>query len=84
MTDHVTQIISKWYIVFTELLQELIPGSMFCVLCSHYYLEVIPRWYVVLCSQNYLPQEVVTKEIFTHWMEIVRQIVERDVPPVSV
>ena len=27
---------------------------------------------------------MVTKEVFTHWMEIVRQIVERDVPPVSV
>ncbi|KAK7477196.1 hypothetical protein BaRGS_00031581 [Batillaria attramentaria] len=32
-------------------------------------------------TQNHLPQEVVTKEVFTHWMEVLRQIVERDVPP---
>ncbi|KAK7098741.1 importin-7-like [Littorina saxatilis] len=31
--------------------------------------------------QNHLSLEVVTKEVFTQWMEVVRQIVERDVPP---
>ncbi|PVD34212.1 hypothetical protein C0Q70_05478 [Pomacea canaliculata] len=31
-------------------------------------------------TQNYLPQDVVTKEVFTQWMEIIRQIVEHDVP----
>ncbi|XP_076472209.1 importin-7-like [Babylonia areolata] len=32
-------------------------------------------------TQNYLPQEVMSKEVFTQWMEILRQVVERDVPP---
>ncbi|SCN46780.1 hypothetical protein BAZMOX_79202_0 [methanotrophic endosymbiont of Bathymodiolus azoricus (Menez Gwen)] len=33
--------------------------------------------------QNFLPQDVLTKEIFTQWMEIIRQIVDRPVPEVS-
>lgn len=28
-----------------------------------------------------LPMELVTKEIFTHWMEMVRQVTDRPVPP---
>ncbi|BFZ04143.1 hypothetical protein BsWGS_07182 [Bradybaena similaris] len=31
--------------------------------------------------QNYLPLSVVTKEVFTQWMEAVRHIVDRDIPP---
>ncbi|XP_005102563.1 importin-7 isoform X2 [Aplysia californica] len=34
-------------------------------------------------TQNYLPASVLTREVFTQWMEAIRQIVERDVPPES-
>lgn len=32
-------------------------------------------------TQNYLPATVLTREIFTQWMEAIRQIVERAIPP---
>jgi len=34
-------------------------------------------------SQNYLPMAVLSREVFTQWMEALRQIVERPIPPVS-
>jgi hypothetical protein len=38
-------------------------------------------WYTYF--QNYLPLETLTKEVFTQWMELIRQIVDRPVPEVS-
>ncbi|KAI8780568.1 importin-7, partial [Biomphalaria glabrata] len=31
-------------------------------------------------TQNYLPVSVLTREIFTHWMEAIRLIVDKDIP----
>ena len=36
-----------------------------------------------LIPQNYLPLDTITKEIFTQWMELIRQIVDRPVPEVG-
>ncbi|ESO95346.1 hypothetical protein LOTGIDRAFT_214997 [Lottia gigantea] len=32
-------------------------------------------------TQNFLPLDTITREVFTQWMEVFRQIVDRDVPP---
>lgn len=40
--------------------------------------QILKIYYAFI--QNYLPQETVTKEVFTQWMELIRQIVDRPVP----
>lgn len=40
--------------------------------------QILKIYYAFI--QNHLPQETVTKEMFTQWMELIRQIVDRDVP----
>lgn len=38
---------------------------------------------VLLLLQYFLPLDLITKEMFTQWMELNRQIVDRAVPEVS-
>lgn len=40
--------------------------------------QILKIYYAFI--QNFLPQDVLTKEVFTQWMEVIRQIVDRPVP----
>ena len=43
--------------------------------------QILKCFYALI--QYYLPLDLVNKQLFTQWMELVRQIVERPVPEVS-
>ncbi|OWF54942.1 importin-7-like [Mizuhopecten yessoensis] len=56
--------------------QEMLPDqSEHAVLLQKQILKI---YYAFI--QNYLPQEVISKDVFTQWMELIRQIVDRPVP----
>ena len=41
------------------------------------------RYHIDCFFQYFLPLDLITKEAFTQWMELLRRVVERDVPDVS-
>ncbi|XP_022334260.1 importin-7-like isoform X2 [Crassostrea virginica] len=62
-------------VVYQRLVSLMPDESEYAVLLQKQILKV---FYAFI--QNYLPLEVLTKEVFTLWMECVRQIVDRPVP----
>lgn len=62
-------------VVYQRLISLMPDESEYSVLLQKQILKV---FYAFI--QNYLPLEVLTKEVFTQWMEAVRQIVDRPVP----
>ncbi|XP_061173648.1 importin-7-like [Saccostrea echinata] len=62
-------------VVYQRLVSLMPDESEYSVLLQKQILKVFYAF-----VQNYLPLEVLTREVFTQWMEAVRQIVDRPVP----
>ncbi|XP_059170655.1 importin-7-like [Physella acuta] len=73
MDDTMTHMLPILFQRLIQLAQD--PSEASCLLQK----QILKIFYAY--TQNYLPLSVLTKEIFTRWMEAIRLIVDKDLPP---